>query len=89
MYSAKSYQLTIEEFNYLLPVLKNKLLQSGDRCYFIANNIDDLTDMLNRLKGVYDNYDELKNMVAYKCSTEGSLKTFRESVGMCNDINNN
>ena len=50
MYSAKSFQLTKDEFNYLLPVLKNKLHQSGDRCYFTANNIDDLRDILNRLK---------------------------------------
>lgn len=82
MYSAKSFQLTKDEFNYLLPVLKNKLHQSGDRCYFIANNIDDLTDMLNRLKGHYDNYDELKNMVNYNCSKNGSLNPFRESMGV-------
>lgn len=80
-YSAKSFQLTKEEYNYLLPVLKNKLTQSGDRYYFISNNLEDLTDMLNRLKGLYDNYDELKNMVSYKCSMEGSLEPFRKSMG--------
>ena len=82
MYSAKSFQLRKNEFNYLLPVLKNKLHQSGDRCYFTANNIDDLTDMLNRLKGYYDNYDKLKNMVVYNCSKNGSLNPFRESMGV-------
>ncbi len=82
MYLAKSFQLTKDEFNYLLPVLKNKLQQSEDRCYFIANNIDDLTDMLNRLKGHYDNYDELKNMVAYYCFKNGNLNPFRESIGV-------
>ena len=82
MYSAKSYQLTKDEFNYLLPVLRKKLLQRGDKCYFIADNIGDLTDMLNRLKGLYDNYDDLKNMVEYKCSKEGSLKPFRDSVNV-------
>ena len=80
MYSAKSFQLTKDEFNYLLPVLKNKLHQSEDRCYFTANNIDDLADMLNRLKGHYNNYDELKNMVDYYCSKNGSLNPFRESI---------
>lgn len=79
-YSAKSFQLTKEEFNYLLPALKNKLTQSGDRYYFISNNIEDLNDMLNRLKGLYDNYDELKNMVGYKCSMQGSLEPFRQSI---------
>ena len=82
MYSAKSFQLTKDEFNYLLPVLRSKLLQSGDRCYFISNNIDDLTDMLNRLKGLYDNYDDLKNMVDYKCFVNGSLNPFRTSIGV-------
>lgn len=78
MYSAKSYQLTKSEFNYLLPVLRKKLLQRGNECYFIADDIEDLTDMLNRLKGLYDNYDELKSMVAYKCSKDGNLKPFRD-----------
>lgn len=81
MYSAKSFQLTKEEFNYLLPVLKNKLHQSGSNYYFIANNIEDLSDMLNRLKGHYDNYDELKNMVEYHCAKSGSLNPFRKSIG--------
>ena len=80
MYSARSYQLIKEEFNYLLPVLRKKLYMSGDRFYFTANNIDDLTDMLNRLKGLYNNYDDLKNMIAYKCSKEGSLNPFRISL---------
>ena len=82
MYLAKSFQLTKNEFNYLLPVLRNKLLVSADRYYFISNNIDDLTDMLNRLKGLYGNYDELKNMVDYKCSVGGSLNPFRKSMGV-------
>jgi hypothetical protein len=80
MYSAKSFQLHKDEFNYLLPVLKRKLHESGDRCYFISDNIEDLTDILNRLKGLYNYYDELQNMVAYKCSKDGSLNPFRESV---------
>ena len=80
MYSAKSFQLTKGEFNYLLPVLKSKLHRSGNRCYFIANNIEDLTDMLNRLKGHYDNYNALKNMVVYYCLKNGSLNPFRESM---------
>lgn len=82
MYSAKSFRLTKDEFNYLLPILRNKLLQSGDIFYFIADTIDALTDMLNRLKGYYDNYDDLKNMVDYRCSTKGSLNPFRESIGV-------
>ena len=81
MYSAKSFQLTKDEFNYLLPVLKKKLHQSGDKYYFVADDTEDLRDMLNRLKGYYDNYDELKKMVVYNCTKNGSLKPFRESIG--------
>ncbi len=80
MYSAKSFQLTQKEFNYLLPVLKSKLLQSGDRAYFISDNIEDLTDMLNRLKGLYDNYKEIKSMLVYECSKYGTLVPFRETI---------
>lgn len=81
-YSAKSFQLTRDEWNYLLPVLREKLLLSSGICYFIAYDIDCLTDMLNRLKGLYNNYDELKNMVAYKCSKIGSLQPFRDSMNV-------
>lgn len=80
MYSAKSFQLTKEEFNYLLPILRNKLHQLSDICYFIADNIDDLTDMLNRLKGYYDNYDELNNMVSYYCLKDGNINPFRIKI---------
>ena len=80
MYSSKSYQLTKEEFNYLLPVLRSKMLQYPDRWYFIADGTEDFTDMLNRLKGLYDNYNDLKNMVEYKCFMAGSLNPFRDSV---------
>lgn len=80
MYSAKSFQLTKEEFNYLLPVLRNKLHEYGDKYYFVSNNINTLTDMLNRLKGYYDNYNELKNMISYHCSQDGNLNPFRYSM---------
>lgn len=80
MYSSKSFELLKEEFNYLLPILINKLHTSVDRFYFISNNIDDLTDMLNRLKGYYDNYDDLNSMVVYNCSKNTTLNPFRESI---------
>lgn len=35
MYSARSYRLTKEEYNYLLPVLRNNLLASNDIHYFV------------------------------------------------------
>jgi hypothetical protein len=31
MYSLKSYRLTKDEYNYLLPVLKDKLLYKGEK----------------------------------------------------------
>lgn len=79
MYSTKSYQLRKDEFNYLLPVLKNKLSSIGDRCFFVGTSYD-LDDMLNRLKGLYDYYDDLNNMIYYKCFIEGSLMPFRIEI---------
>ena len=81
MYSAKSYQLRKEEYNYLLPVLRSKLLANGDRRYFTGNS-DDLSDMLDRLKGLYGNYDKLNSMTSYKCFKEGSLMTFRNELNV-------
>jgi len=80
MYSACSYQLTKEEFNYLLPVLRKKLLQRADKHFIITNNTDELEDALNRLKGLYDNYDDIKSMVVYKCHMSKSLAPFRNSL---------
>lgn len=81
MYSSKSYSLIKEEFNYLLPVLRNKLFNRGNRYYFNGSS-DDLTDMLNRLKGLYGNYDDLKNMISYKCFIECSINPFRSSINV-------
>lgn len=81
MYSSKSYRLTKIEFDYLLPVLRNKLFNRGDRYYF-NDSMDDLTDMLNRLKGLYDNYDDLKNMISYKCFIQCSINPFRSSINV-------
>jgi hypothetical protein len=81
MYSAKSFQLHEDEFNYLLPAIRPKLLQKGDRYYFISYGIDCLDDMLCRLKGLYENYDdELPNMCVYYCSKEGTINYFRKSI---------
>lgn len=81
MYSLKSYRLTKYEFNYLLAVLKSKLLTRYEEFYFVGSS-DDLEDMLNRLKGLYDNYDDLKNMISYKCFMERSLNPFRSSINV-------
>ena len=78
MYSTKSYILTSKEYNYLLavPNLGRKLHYVNERYYFIGDT-EDLSDMLDRLKGVYDNYNEVTKMVVYRCSKEGSLEPFR------------
>lgn len=81
MYSLKSYRLTKDEFYYLLAVLRNKLLIRCEEFYFIGSS-NDLEDMLNRLKGLYDNYDDLKNMISYKCFIERSLNPFRSSINV-------
>lgn len=82
MYSARSFQLTTQEFNYLKPALGSKVNQYGDKGFFIAEEVDELSDMLNRLKGLYDKFDELKNTVVYHCFVLGSLNPFRELMRM-------
>ena len=78
----RSFRLTRQEYDYLLPVLKSNLLERGDFYYFLSNGCEELEDMLNRLKGLYDNYNDLGNMVVYRCSKFGSLNSFRESIGV-------
>ena len=85
MYSARSYRLTQGEFNYLLPAVRNKLSESNGKYYLIARDTEDLDDLLGRLMGHYDNHDDLKNMVAYHCFKEYSLRPFRESIGVTLD----
>jgi hypothetical protein len=79
MYSDKSYRLTEEEHNYLLPALNKRLLNSGDNYHFIGSP-DDLTDMLNRLKGLYGYFDDLNEMIGYRCFKYGSLDPFRKEL---------
>ena len=53
MERAYSFQITREQYNYLLPVLRNKLLarveRKIDKCFFIGS-IDEHLDMLNRCR---------------------------------------
>lgn len=77
MYSLKSYKLTIEEYNYLLPVLKDNLSYSNNN-YFFVGSTNELYDMLDRLKGLYDYYEGINKMVYYKCFKHGTLEPFRE-----------
>jgi len=85
MYSLKSYPLTKEEYNYLLPVLRDKLLYKGeiDRHYFCGDG-DELDDMLGRLKGLYDYLDDYNATINYKCFKSGSLETFRNEIKSTN-----
>ena len=81
MYSLKSYRLTEDEYNYLLPVLRDKLLYKGeiDRHYFCGDS-DELFDMLSRLKGLYGYFDTYNGTIDYKCAKTGSLEPFRTEV---------
>lgn len=83
MYSANGFQLTKDEFNYLIPALGIKrLLASQGRYYLITSNIEELEDILMRLGGLYNNYNDLANMVSYYCSKERSLNPYRRSINV-------
>lgn len=76
----KSYQLNKEEYNYLLPALRKKLSQQNNKYYFIGS-YEELEDMLSRLKGFYDNFDDkLSSSIVYKCSKEVSIEPFRKTM---------
>ena len=79
MYSLKCYRLTKDEYNYLLPVLRDKLLYKGeiDRHYFCGDG-DELYDMLSRLKGLYNYFSDYNAIINYKCFKIGSLEPFRD-----------
>jgi hypothetical protein len=77
MYSDRSYPLTKEEYYYLFPAIGKKLLHTNGRYYFIDLS-DGLGDMLDRLKGLYDNYDEFNRIIVYKCFKASSIEPFRE-----------
>ncbi len=79
MYSVKSYRLTKDECNYLLPVLRAKLLYKGeiDKHYFCGDG-DELDDMLSRLKGLYDYFNDYNTIINYECFKSGSLEPFRD-----------
>ena len=81
MYSGKSYRLKEEEFNYLIsvPSMRKHLGMNGNSFYFVGN-YEDLSDMLDRLKGFYNYYNEIKRMSVYRCSVDRSLEDFRKEV---------
>ena len=83
MYSLNSYRLTKDEYNYLLPVLRDKLLYKAeiDKYYFCGDS-DKLFDMLSRLKGLYGYFDTYNGIIDYKCATTGSLEPFRNEVNI-------
>ena len=78
MYSLKSYGLTKDEYNYLLPVIRNKLLYKVeiDRYYFCGDG-DELDDTLSRLKGLYGYFDDYNAIINYRCFKYVSLEPFR------------
>ena len=79
MYSAKSYRLTKDEYNYLLPVLRSKMLNSNDDYHFIGDT-EDLEDMLNRLRGLYGHFEEHNPTITYNCGKNGNLEAFRNAM---------
>lgn len=77
-----SYPLTKLEYNYLLPVLRTKLLYKHPSLYYFCGSIECLSDMLSRLKGLYNNYEYVNEMVVYQCTIHGSLSPFHKSINL-------
>lgn len=77
-YSIDFYRLTKEEYNYLLPVLRDKLLYRAETDkYYFCGDWDELEDMLSRLKGFYGCFNDYDAISIYECFKNGNLKPFR------------
>lgn len=79
MYSLKSYRLLKEEYNYLLPVLRKNLSNSGVNYYFCGDTYE-LHDMLSRLKGLYNYFDNYNEIIDHKCFISGNIEPFRNEI---------
>ena len=80
-YSVKSYRLTKDEYNYILPVLREKLLYKGEiEGYYFCGDTDELYDMLSRLKGLYGYFDSYNGIIDYNCAKHSSLEPFRNEM---------
>lgn len=89
-YGTKSYQLTKQEYNYLLPIFglssgKSKLGSRhgryGDEYYIIANGLSDIEDILSRLQGVYDSFEEdLPSSISRATLNDGDFNAFRSHM---------
>jgi hypothetical protein len=74
--------LTKDEYSYLLPVHSVNLSVSNDNYYFNGDS-DALADMLSRLKGLYNCFDDYDApVVNYECFSAGSLKPFRDKMAL-------
>ncbi len=63
MYSTTSFRLTKEQYNYLLPICRNKILYSKDLYSFIGSK-EEFTDILTRCK--YLDEDLINESLEYK-----------------------
>lgn len=76
--SINFYRLTKDEYNYLLPVLRDKLLYRVEtEKYYFCGGWEELKDMLSRLKGFYGYFDGYHAISDYKCFKNESLEPFR------------
>ena len=82
MYSDRSYPITEQEYNYLLPALHRKYLLCHERgYYFIEQEGESLDFMLDRLKGLYEAFEvEIPKILVYDCFIERSIEKFRKLV---------
>lgn len=76
-YSTTGYILTKHEYNYLKPAIP-KLVNEMSGRYYLTCDLDDLSDSLDRLKGMYDNWDEIPNKIVKNCYATKSITPFRE-----------
>lgn len=83
-YSSRSYKLTKNEYNYLLAAIPKKVGIDANGNHFVIADSDGLPDLLARMKGLAENWDEgmVETSILLKCFNDKSLEPFRKAYDL-------
>jgi len=79
-YSVRAVRLEEQEYNYLLPALRNKIGYSGGQHFVIVDDTEELEGVMTRLTGLYDRFEDLPDRLVWDCFKGRTLEPFREAV---------
>jgi len=79
-YSARSIEITEDEYNYLLPAIPKILLKSGNQYFIIVDGSEELKNTMVRMTGLYDRYIDLPENFVRHCFKFKTLEPFRNNI---------